>query len=423
LGGGSVQLIYLLIGALQFKVLSNLFSLFVWSSLVGFFRRLNLGYVQIAVFACTVLLCIHALLTSTVFQEMTWAPFKASYQVQDHFDAFTPNDPTADYVVRQFGIQGAGKIRISMRAKSDRPQVIKFTLLQFGSDIRFDKPCQLQTTEVVCEISGFFPDRLAVAGAFGSFQKAEWKRGDPRILVSRFEMGYLVLPPIGSYFQNIPRARSVFFNANAFGAVSALLALLCWFAFDRSFGLVLVVLNLGSILLSGSQNSLLAFLAGLFILLLSKRGRPILVVLVVLVFAMLALGLNILPSFRIFTANPGERNLERVAIWTHYVRSGLESSVMFGRGTLPVPGFGLSINAQHGHNLWVQSFYQNGILGFAGMVLLWLVAFWKGFACMDKQRISILVCILALNLFDFTFYFWPVQVFFWFSLIGWKRWT
>jgi hypothetical protein len=415
-----MQLIYLLLGMLQFRFLSNLISIFVWSTLVGFFQRLEVRYLRLALGVCTVVPFGHALLTSTVFQEMIWAPFKASYQVQGHFDAFTPNDPTADYVVRQFGIQGAGKIRVSMRAKSDRPQVINFTLLQFGSDIRFDKPCQLQTTEVVCEIAGFFPDRLAVAGAFGSFQKAEWKRGDPRILVSRFEMEYLVSPSIGSYFQGIPRAKSIFFNANAFGAVSALLALMCWFAFNRGFGSVLVVLNLGSILLSGSQNSLLAFLAGLMILLLSRRGRPVLIVLVVLVVAILALGLNILPSFRIFTANPGERNLERVAIWTHYVRSGLESSVMFGRGALPVPGLGLSLNAQHGHNLWVQAFYQNGILGFAGMVLLWLVAFWKGFACADRQRISILVCILALNLFDYTFYFWPVQLIFWLAVIGWK---
>jgi hypothetical protein len=415
-----MQLIYLMLGMLQFRFFSNLISIFVWSTLVVFFQRLEFRYLRVALGICTVVPFGYALLTATVFQEATWAPFKASYQVQGGLDAFTPNDPIADYVVRQFGIQGAGKIRVSMRAKSDRPQVINFTLLQFGSDIRFDKPCQLQTAEVVCEIAGFFPDRRAVAGAFGSFQKAEWKRGDARILVSRFEMEYLVSPPIGSYFQGIPRAKSIFFNANAFGAVSALLALMCWFAFGPSLGLVMVVLNLGSIILSGSQNSLLAFLTGSLILLLSRRGRPVLLVGGLLVLVMLELGLNILPSFRIFNTDPGERNLERLAIWTHYLRSGLESSVMFGRGGLPVPGLGLNLNAEHGHNLWVQVFYQSGILGFAGMVLLWLVAFWKGFAHANRQRISILVCILALNLFDYTFYFWPVQLMFWLAAIGWK---
>jgi hypothetical protein len=420
IGGGSVQLIYLLIGALQFKVLSNLMSLFVWSLLVGFFRRLNLGYVQIAVFVCTVLLCVHAVLTATVFQEVTWAPYKATQQVQGRFDVFIPNDPSADYVVRQFGVQGAGKIRVSMQAKSDRPQTVNFTLLQFGSGIRFDQPCFLKTIETVCEITGAFSDRLAVGGAFGSFQKSEWKRGDSRILVGRFEMEYLEPPSLRSYLQNIPRVRSVFFNENAFGAVSALLALVSWFVFNRFFGVLLVVLNLVSITLSGSQNALLGLLAAALVIIVFSRARLMLALVTILLVVVFVFGPNPFSSFRIFNASPGERNLERVEIWSQYVRSGLASSLIFGRGVLDVPGFGTTIKAQHGHNLWVQSFYQGGILGLTGMFLLWLVAFWKGIFRFDIQRISMLICILVLNLFDFTFYFWPVQVFFWSALIGWK---
>jgi hypothetical protein len=415
-----VQLIYLFLGALQFHAFNNLTGLFVWSSVLRFFRRVKPVYVQIAIGVCTVVSCVHAVLTATVFQEITWAPYKATQQVQNYIDVFTPHDPSADYVVRQFGIQGAGKIRVSMRAKSDWPQVVNFTLLQFGSGNRFDQPCQLQTTEVLCQVSGFFPDRLSVAGAFGSFQKSEWRRGDSRILVSRLEMEYLEPPSLPSYLHNIPRVKSFYFNENAFGAVSALLCLMSWFMFNRYVGTVLVAFNLVSILLSGSQNSLLALLAGLLIGIAFSRSRWMLALAVVLLIIMVAIGPNVFQSFRIFKANPGERNMERIEIWNQYVRSGLASSLVFGRGALDVPGLGTTINARHGHNLWVQSFYQGGLLGLAGMLVLWFVAFWKGLVQMEPARVSILVCILMLNLFDYTFYFWPVQLIFWFTVIAWK---
>jgi hypothetical protein len=421
IGGGLVQLIYLLLGTLQVNVLSNLISLFVWSSLVGFFRRVKLVYVQIAIGVCTVLSCVYAVLTATVFQEITWAPYKAIRQVQGSFDVFTPNDPSADYVVRQFGIQGAGKIKLALVARADREQSINVSLIQFGSDIRFDEPCQLHTTEVTCAVTGVFVDRLSVAGAFGGFRKREWKQGDAKILVTRFEMEYLEPPNLRSYLHNIPRVKSFYFNENAFGAVSALLCLMSWFMFNRYVGTVLVAFNLVSILLSGSQNSLLALLAGLLIGIAFSRSRWMLALAVVLLIIMVAIGPNVFQSFRIFKANPGERNMERIEIWNQYVRSGLASSLVFGRGALDVPGLGTTINARHGHNLWVQSFYQGGLLGLAGMLVLWFVAFWKGLVQMEPARVSILVCILMLNLFDYTFYFWPVQLIFWFTVIAWKQ--
>jgi hypothetical protein len=424
IGGGLVQLIYLLLGTLQVNVLSNLISLFVWSSLVGFFRRVKPVYVQIAIGVCTVLSCVYAVLTATVFQEITWAPYKATQQVQGKFDTFVPQDPKADFVGRLYGIQGAGKIKVTLRAKSDRPQMINLTLIQFGSEIRFDKPCQLQITEVVCEISGAFSKRLLVGGAFGGFRKSEWKQGDSRILVSRFDMQYLLLPPLRSYLQNIPRVRSLYFNENAFGAVSALLALMCWFMFNRYLGLFMVVVNLVSIVLSGSQNALVAFLVAFLatslVVLTFRRGKWANALAMVFVVTFVLIGPNLLQSFRIFNVNPSERNLERVAIWTQYIRSSINSSVIFGRGALDVPELGSTINARHGHNLWVQSFYQGGLLGLAGMLVLWFLAFWKGLVQMEPARVSILVCILMLNLFDYTFYFWPVQLIFWFSLIAWK---
>jgi hypothetical protein len=392
IGGGSVQLIYLLLGTLQIHVLNNLMGLVLWSSLVGFFRRTKLVYLQIAIGVCTVFSCVYAILTATVFQEVTWAPYKATQQVQGLFDVFTPNDPSADYVVRQFGIQGAGTIKLTLVARSDRDQSINVSLIQFGSDVRFDEPCQLRTTETTCEVTGVFADRLSVAGAFGGFRKREWKQGDAKILVTRFEMHYLERPSLSSYLQNIPRVKSVYFNENAFGAVSALLCLMSWFVFNKYVGTVLAAFNLMSILLSGSQNSLLV----------------------------VAIGPNLFQSFRIFNASPGERNLERVEIWNQYVRSGFASSLVFGRGTLDVPGLGTTINARHGHNLWVQSFYQGGLLGLSGMLALWLLVFWKGLARLEPTRVSILVCILILNLFDYTFYFWPVQLIFWFTVIAWK---
>ena len=392
-------------------------------------------------------LASYSFLKATYIQDSTWMPYKATFMSQGEIQKFIPVDLQADYVVKSFGIQGSQKMKLIFDAKSSREISINLSLIQFGSNFRYDRLCVIRTIWTSCEIQGFFPHNFDTAGVFGSFKKQEWKKGSPSIQVRQLDIEYYSQRSIFDVFSKIPRTKGLAFNYNAFSALAVVVSLSV-FLFIKNYKIIIfnVIPTLMCIFLSGTRTSFIAFILGILVFLLVKsqffKLLPWFIVFTLLIFGIfqfraifIADKINLSQSdSRLLNLIDKNSARERIEIWRLAAKSWLESPQTFliGVGNLTQAmkthfdarssRYGLvKNNLTHAHNLWLQTVGESGLFGLFAMIALWVWVVRKAWRSRDAGALSLLAAIFVINSVDYLFFYAPVHLAFWMAAAGFKN--
>jgi hypothetical protein len=374
--------------------------------------------------------------TITIAQQPIWQPFNAKQTIQiNGHNRFVPKNENADYVVRTFGNFASGEFDLNFEARAEQSISINLTLLQFGTDVRFDKQCILTKMWKTCRMSGVFTQSGLLAGAFGSFLKAEWKRGSTPIEVRDLSIRRTSGQNFDPQMLLSARSKGLTFNENALGGWMAVLIIIAlYIPLSNKQRVVTILPAFLTILFSGSRNALFAAFSGIIFMLL--RLRLIYVMIVLISIGMVWISFDVLSiqvpakilNPRIFNLADSSSTQERFRIFKLAFNTWLESPV-FGVGDLRTKmqdqinvqvkdGSFVGETVTHAHNLWLQTAGESGLIGVMGMLALWGVVLQKAYRRRDVGGLAVLMAIFVLNSVDYLFYYAPIQVAFWLAASG-----
>jgi O-Antigen ligase len=357
----------------------------------------------------------------------------------------SPTNSINSLAITNLGKLKAGTIqyRLKIRASQDFSLRVSFWL----PDIKVGKTtfCNLKTEYSICQISTDLAADTAAVLVLG--EGNTWIKGDPHIEIDSTTLYINDKKQFFSWSLPLQRWKGFSFNENAFASHMVVIGLLGLLQVKNYFWIFLYSCpSLVAILLSGSRGALIAFLIGIFVLILARsRAYKLLpwtmavALTTIVVFQAATLRGAVAPitsnQSGLRSLNVADQNTTRgrIEIWRLATKAWLENPRTFLIGTgdlasaMKVKYDARAQNAElqktdltHAHNLFIQTAGETGLLGLCAMIALWCWVVWKSWKARDAGALALLAAIFVINSVDYLFYYAPVHLAFWMAAAGLK---
>ena len=268
--------------------------------------------------------------------------------------------------------------------------------------------CPVGVTWTTCSSEAILPSRASMVLEIGG--KRTWTADNGMLELRNLDIQAQNSLAILDYLGNFSRASAWAFNPNALGAG---IVVVCAVALSRSdissFVFVFIVSSL-TVFLSGSRAALVVLFLAFAVSILRNRISVWLLILT----AIIAIGFF---SFGRFTSTfdfTSESTQQRGIAFSNAFHA-FESAPLTGVGDFQFHVRERQAGITHAHNLFLQTLAESGIFGLFPIAGLWILAFLRAFKRRSNEAIVVFFVVLSLNLFDYLFYYPPLQFAFWWA--------
>jgi O-Antigen ligase len=344
------------------------------------------------------------------------------------------------------GLQGPGRLLFEFDARAKKQINLGIFTDEWNIPTNVQRVwprCLIKTTWTHCKLWIDMPRRSVLNVSIGGSES--WKLGDSSLELGIPRISIVTALPVWDRILSSPRAQGWAFNENAFGAWAAVVSLVVINVHPGFFWSIgAAALGLFGILLSGSRGALLAFFAGLGVVLFRivyfRFRRFFVPALLVCGTAILLLvntfsineKIEVPSGFRAFSLNQPASGTSRLEIYNAAIRVFLQSPII-GVGDSPLAIYDVVSKVQsekdtqkiHAHNFLLQSLSESGLIGLLLILAIWGIIILRSIHRVDFRSISILVAILLINTFDYLYLYSPIQICLWLAALSgrWRKYS
>jgi O-Antigen ligase len=353
---------------------------------------------------------------------------QATLEQTNGIDNLIPTSPENAFVLRSFGQQGSGRVRLTLEMRSAQPVQLRIALLHKdlpAVPVGKSTICNIDNNWKTCSIDVSLKTRGDLNLLIGGYYT--WKAESGILSIRHYHLEVLSFPTLTEWVSTLPRVQGWTFNANAFAAWMTLVVLVTVVSSRVLWEWCLLVPVFLAILLSGSRGamgvSLIGMFCGLWLILPARYKILLYCALGALIFGFILVN-NLdtpLRALRILTEDGS--NVSRLEVYQLSFRAFLESPVI-GVGDLSRKMQSYANDSSptltHAHNLFLQIIGESGLSGLFIFIFLWIIGIMSRFKNRDTLGLMLITCIFLLNQSDYLYWYAPVQALLWIGFSGFR---